>query len=232
MEKDRSPQVVNTWKPVTGEWKESGTSSPDASRIAAVESSIAAADVVPHGARNPRAQTLISLYSFYCILSALSFLVCVFSMSSFPGSEVSKSIYAGTLPAIERIFNPASDLEAMQSAHTLLEQQQADEAHQQAIRVLPNFFLAWALFYLIAAVMWKMRNTSAGLVTMLCTGFSAAAGLWGWCLARFAFPGLLSPFDIHSSRADLLLPIVVLNGAVCLYLAFSPSVLKAVRDSE
>jgi hypothetical protein len=77
-----------------------------------------------------------------------------------------------------------------------------------------------------------MRSQNARWFTMFGAFCSAASGVINWFQTRAVYAELGLPLSVTSAREAILLPSILLNVFVCLYLAYSPSVIEAFRDGE
>ena len=231
METLGEPKLVNTWKPVTSEWQGADTPAVEVKGTPELESQLTQAAACKLRSRDARTPLLIMVYAGYCFLRSALLLAGLWMVVYAPDSEATKSIYAVMVPTIERISLPEPLVQRMQAPESSFEQQQADAARERAVRAIPGVFLLLSIPYAVSGVMWLLRSKNARMWTMWSAGFSAASGAMNWFFARYTYSDL-APLSGHSNRVDLVLPGILLNLFICLYLAYSPSVIEAFRDGE
>lgn len=232
MEKAGEPKLVNTWKPVTSEWEGTETPAVVIMGTTEVESRLTLAAACKPSARKARTPLLIAVYAGYCFLRSAGLLAGLCILLYAPESDWAKLIYAETVPTVERLIYPDPVVQMMQAPETSFDQEEADLARRRAMRLIPEVFLLLAVPYSVSGVMWLQRSKMARMLTMLTGGFSAASAALNWCLSRFVYSDLVAPFSSHTGGLDLILPGILLNLFVSLYLAYSPAVIEAFRDGE
>jgi len=232
MEKPGEPQLVNTWKPVTSEWKETETPPVEIEAAPEIESQLANVAVSMRSSRDAGLPFLILVYAGYCFLRTILMLSACYMVVYEQDSSTTKLIYALTIPTVERLSYPAPVVERFQNPESSFDQEEAQVAHDRALRVIPVFFLVLGIPYAIAGVKWLMRSQNARWFTMFGAFCSAASGVINWFQTRAVYAELGLPLSVTSAREAILLPSILLNVFVCLYLAYSPSVIEAFRDGE
>ena len=232
MEKPGEPKLVNTWKPVTSEWRE--TEAPPVQPIATpeVERQIANVAVCRHSSRDAGLPFLIVVYAGYCFLRTVIMLLAFYMVVYEQDSSATRMIYAVTIPTVERLSYPAPVVERFQNPESDFDREEAQEAHDRALRIIPSFFLVLGLPYAVSGVFWLMRSQNARWFTMFSAGCSAASGIISWYESRAVFQELGLPMSVMTALEAVLLPSILLNLFICLYLAYSPSVIEAFRDGE
>jgi fumarate reductase subunit D len=80
--------------------------------------------------------------------------------------------------------------------------------------------------------MWLLRSKMARFWTLWSAGFSALSATVSWLILTFVYPHGAKLSSAHTAGPDLLLPGILLNLFVFLYLAYSPSILEAFRVGE
>jgi hypothetical protein len=232
VEKPGEPKFVNTWKPVTAEWREAEAPAIDVKTTSEIEAQLANVAVPMRSSRNARLPFLIVVYAGYCFLRTF-IVLCAFYMVVYEqDAPLTKLIYAVTIPAVERLHYPAPVVERFQSPQDPFEQEEAQIAHERAVRIIPVFFLVLGLPYAVSGVFWLMRSQNARIFTMFSAGCSAAASIINWYESRAVLSELGLPLSVSTTREAVLIPSILLNLFICLYLAYSPSVIEAFRDGE
>jgi len=115
VEKPGEPKLVNTWKPVTSEWRE--TEAPPVQPIATpeVERQIANVAVCRHSSRDAGLPFLIVVYAGYCFLRTVIMLLAFYMVVYEQDSSATRMIYAVTIPTVERLSYPAPVVERFQN---------------------------------------------------------------------------------------------------------------------
>lgn len=232
MENPREPQLVNTWKPVTGEWRDTDAPSVETRTTPQIEEQLINVDVCKHSSRHAGLPFLIVVYAGYCFLRTILMLTAFYMVCYEPDSSVTKLIYAVTIPAVERLSYPAPVVQRFQNPESSFDQEEAQVAREHAIGLIPGFFLVLGLPYAVSGVFWLMRSQNARWFTMFAAGCSAASGAINWFETRAVVAELGLPLSVTTAREAVLLPSILINLFVCLYLAYSPSVIEAFRDGE
>ena len=232
MEKPGEPKLVNTWKPVTAEWKETEAPAVEVKATPEIEAQLANVAVAMRSSRDAGIPFLIIVYAGYCFLRTILMLSACYLVVYEPDSSTSKLIYAVTIPAGERLHYPAPVVERFQNPESSFDKEEAQEAYERAVRIIPAFFLVLGLPYAVSGVFWLMRNQNARLFTMFSAGCSAASGVINWYESRAVFSEMGLPLSVTTTRGAILLPSILLNLFICLYLAYSPAVIEAFRDGE
>ena len=232
MEKSAEPQLVNTWKPVTGEWLDTAPPPVESRGTLEVESQIATAAACTRSSRNTGTPVLILVYAGYCFLRTIAMLTAFYLVIYAQDAPVTKLIDAITIPTIERFAYPGPIVDRFQAPETPFDQEQGQIAHDRAVRALPAYFLALGIPYAVSGVTWLLRNKNARMFTMFSAGCSALSGAVNWFESRAIYTELGLPQSFTSARDSVLLPAILLNLFVFLYLAYSPAVLEAFRVGE
>lgn len=232
MEKPGEPKLVNTWKPVTAEWKETETPAVEFRSTPEIEAQLANVAVPMRSSRDAGLPFLIVAYAGYCFLRAILMLCACYMVVYEPDAPTSKLIYAVTIPTVERLHYPDPVVERFQNPESSFDKEEAQEAYDRAVRILPAFFLVLGLPYAVSGVFWLMRSQNARWFTMFSAGCSAASGIINWYESRAVFAEMGLPLSVTTTREAVLLPSILLNVFICLYLAYSPSVIEAFRDGE
>jgi len=232
MENPGEPKLVNTWKPVTSEWASTEAPAVETKTTPEIEAQLANVAVKMRSSRDARLPFLIVVYASYCFLRTF-LMLCAFYMVVYEqDSSTTKLIYAMTIPSVERLSYPAPVVERFQNPESDFDREEAQVAHERAMNLLPSFFLVLGLPYAISGVFWLMRSQNARWFTMFGAFCSAASGVINWYESRAVFSYLGLPVSVSTAREAILLPSILLNIFVCLYLAYSPSVIEAFRDGE
>jgi hypothetical protein len=232
VEKPGEPKLVNTWKPVTSEWREA--EAPPIAPLATpeVERELANLAVCKHSSRDAGLPFLIMVYAGYCFLRTIIMLLAFYTVVYEQDSSTAKLIYAVTIPSVERLNYPAPVVERFQNPQSDFDREESQIAHERALRIIPGFFLVLGLPYAVSGVFWLMRSQNARWITMFSAGCSAATGILNLYESRAVFQELDLPMSMTTAREAVLLPSILLNVFICLYLAYSPSVIEAFRDGE
>lgn len=232
MEKPGEPKLVNIWKPVTAEWKETEAPPVQAQSTPEIEAQLANVAVRMRSSRDAGLPFLIIVYAGYCFLRTILMLCACYMVVYEPDTPTSKLIDAVTIPTVERLHYPAPVVERFQNPQSSFDKQEAQEAYDRAVRIIPAFFLVLGLPYAVSGVFWLMRSQNARWFTMISAFSSAASGVINWYESRAVFSEMGLPLSVTTTREAILLPSILLNVFICLYLAYSPSVIEAFRDGE
>jgi hypothetical protein len=233
MESSKEPMLVNTWKPVTSEWHGTETPAVKVEGTPELEQQVAMAGACKQlGRAEPRTPLLIKVYAAYCFLRSGILLTGLCLVLGAPESEITKSIYAAMIPTMERVLYRPVYQQSPDMPESDFIREQREAARQAAVRSIPGVLVILGLPYAVSGVMWVLRSQRARLFTMMSAGFSAASAAMNWSFSKTVYSDLPGPLSMYSSRQDLLLPGILLNLFVFLYLAYSPAVLEAYRVGE
>jgi hypothetical protein len=226
------PKLVNIWKPVTGEWHETEIPAVEVKKTPDPGFQVAMAAAVRPRRRSARTPLLIAVYAAYCFLRSAATLAGLWVVEYAPDSEAAKSIYAATVPSIERIFYSEEMLNEMRASESRFDREEAEKTRENAVKLVPEYLMLQTVPFALSGVAWLLRSKKARMLTMLSAGYSAVTAAMNFVIARFVYADLFSTFSQHSSRIDLVIPGILLNLFIFLYLAYSPSVIEAYRDGE
>jgi hypothetical protein len=234
VEPGKEPQLVNTWKPVTSEWHGTETPAVEVKGTPELEEKVAMAAACKQlGRSEPRTPLLIKVYAAYCFLRSGILLTGLCLVLGAPESEITKSIYAAMVPTMERVlYHGPVYQQSVDLPESDFMREQREAARQAAVRSIPGVLVILGLPYAVSGVMWVLRSQRARMFTMMSAGFSAASAAMNWSFSKTVYSDLPAPLTMYSGRQDLLLPGILLNLFVFLYLAYSPAVLEAYRVGE